>query len=139
MLLQSLGNRFNVRGDFNANNFYWGSRLNTTKGIELLSAKKETNCNIQSTGKPTYWPIDPQKIPDLIDFFITKNISVNTSIKESDHFSSDHSFIILRVDENILNVTQTVTLANKETDWDSFKQDLESFINLSVPLKTLDC
>ena len=25
--------------------------------------------------EPTYWPTDTNKIPDLLDFFITKNIS----------------------------------------------------------------
>lgn len=34
----------------------------------------ETNCEIHSAKKPTYWPIDPKKIPDLLDFFITKNV-----------------------------------------------------------------
>ena len=68
-----MGKRFIVGSDFNAKNIQWGSRLTTPKGRELLRAIQENKCEAISTGKPTYWPTDPSKIPDLIDFFITKN------------------------------------------------------------------
>jgi len=61
-------------GNFNAKNTHWGSRLTRTKGRELLRAIQETGREAMSTGKPTYWPTDPGKIPDLTDFFIIKNI-----------------------------------------------------------------
>ncbi|GBP06325.1 hypothetical protein EVAR_70289_1 [Eumeta japonica] len=31
--------------------------------------------DVISSGEPTYWPSDRQKIPDVIDFGVTKNIS----------------------------------------------------------------
>ena len=61
-------------GDFNAKNTHWGSRLTTTKGRELLRAIQETRCEAMATEKPTYWLTDPGKVPDLINFFIVKNI-----------------------------------------------------------------
>jgi hypothetical protein len=33
------------------------------------------NYSYISSGTPTYWPTDPAKIPDLLDFFVTKGIS----------------------------------------------------------------
>jgi hypothetical protein len=64
-----------VGGDYNAKNTHWGSRLTTCKGKELYDAIKEYCCEYHSTSKPTYWPTDEKKIPDLLDFFITqKNI-----------------------------------------------------------------
>jgi hypothetical protein len=54
---------------------YSGSRLITTEGRELYTAVTDTGCEIVSTGKPRYWPTDPKKLPDLIDFFVLKNIS----------------------------------------------------------------
>jgi hypothetical protein len=36
-----------------------------------------------STGEPTYWPSDRNKIPDLLDFAITKGISEVLSHVES--------------------------------------------------------
>lgn len=134
--LKGLGNRFILGGDFNAKNTYWGSRLTTTKGKELLCAIRETQCKTLSTGKPTYWPTDQKKIPDLIDFFIYKNISPNLlRIEESYDMSSDHSPIILTLSETLMPKENYPTLVNKNTDWESFKIDLDSVIDLKVPLK----
>lgn len=74
-LLSSCGNRFIMGADFNAKHSHWGSRLITTKGRELYQVAQICGCEFASTGKPTYWPTDPGKVPDLIDFFITRNIS----------------------------------------------------------------
>lgn len=70
----NLGPRF-IIGDFNTKHTAWGSRLNTPKGRELLQAINDCACNFIFSGKPTYWPSDRDRLPDLIDFFITKGIS----------------------------------------------------------------
>jgi len=54
-----------------------GSRLITTKGRELFKAANTTKAQLISTRKPTYLPTDPNKLPDLIDFYVTKRISSN--------------------------------------------------------------
>lgn len=44
------------------------------------------------TGKPTYWPIDDNKVPDLLDFFISKKLSYNfIEIKDNFEQSSECS------------------------------------------------
>jgi hypothetical protein len=48
-----------------------------TKGKELHEAAAELVCTYQSSRKPTYWPTDLRKIPDLLDFFIIRNIFSN--------------------------------------------------------------
>ena len=56
-----------------------------------------------STGKPTYWPTDLNKTPDLIDFFVIKNVSINyIEIDEVYDLSSDHSPILLIISEHIM-------------------------------------
>lgn len=60
-LLQSLGEKFILGGDYNAKHTHWGSRLITTKGKELYQAVREYDCEFHSTKKPTYWPTDLQK------------------------------------------------------------------------------
>lgn len=137
--LQSLGKRFIVGGDFNAKNLIWGSRLTSPKGKELLSAIQEIGCDFISTGKPTYWPTDRNKIPDLIDFFITKNVSYNfLQIDENHELHSDHTAILLTLSETIIKKPININLCNKYTDWISFKMYLEDKINLQVPIKTKD-
>jgi hypothetical protein len=33
--------------------------------------------NIHTTGRPTYWPTDRNKIPDVIDFYISKKVPMH--------------------------------------------------------------
>lgn len=134
--LEKLGNRFILGGDFNAKNIHWCSRLTTTKGKELLSAVKQINCETVSTGNPTYWPTDQNKLPDLIDFYIYKNIASGfLSIEEGYDMNSDHSPTILTLSESIIEKEDTPRLVNKHTDWESFKIDLNDEIDLNVPLR----
>lgn len=72
-----LGNIFIAGGDYIAKHTHWGSRLITQKGRALLKAINTINAGTISTRKPTYWATDPNKIPDLLDFFVVKNISPN--------------------------------------------------------------
>ncbi len=105
-------------GDFNAKNLIWGSRLTSPKGKESLSTIHEIGCDFISTGKPTYWPTDRNKIPDLIDFFITKNVSYNfLQIDENHELHSDHTAILLTLSETIIKKPININLCNKYTNW----------------------
>jgi hypothetical protein len=89
-----------------------------------------------STGKPTYWPTDPSKIPDLIDFFINKNMPAHyLQIEESHDLNSHHSPILLTLSENIIQIENNPVLVDRRTDWESFRQSFEEKINLMVPLR----
>jgi hypothetical protein len=84
-----------------------------------------------STGKPTSWLTDLGKIPDLIDFFIIKNIPAQyQQIEESHDLNSDHTPILLTLSENIIQKESNTVLVNRCTDWESFSQSLEEKINL---------
>jgi hypothetical protein len=121
--LRSLGERFMVGGDYNAKNTHWGSGLATLKGKELYDAITDYGCEYHSTSKPTYWPTDEKKIPDLLDFFITKNISANYIDIEVEYgLSSDHSGIILTLSETIIRKVAIPKLVNKLTGKDLKKK-----------------
>jgi hypothetical protein len=130
-----MGNRFIIGGDFNAKHTHWGSRLTTTKGRELLKAINEYKCEAISMGKPMYWPTDPERIPDLIDFYIIKNISSNyIQLEDNLELGSDHLPIILS-ESVVLNPCNPM-LVNKKTDWDGFRTTIDERIQLMVPLQT---
>lgn len=102
----------------------------------MLESVREYGCETLSIGKPTYWPTDPSRIPDLIDFFIIKNISTNfLHIEEGWDMDSDHSPVMLTLSECIIKKESNPTLVNKFTDWSGFRLYLDEKINLSVPLK----
>jgi hypothetical protein len=136
----TLGNRFIVGGDWNAKHTYWGSRLTVTRGRELKKSVDNNHLLPLSSGEPTYWPTDSRKIPDLLDFFITKNIGQQyIGITSCLDGSSDHTPIILTLSSTILsNSGGNERLYNHKTDWNSFRDYIDSNINLKIRLKDHD-
>lgn len=126
-LFRSLNHKFIIGGDFNAKHTYWGSRLNTPKGKSLLNAGLEANCDFHSTGKPTYWPTDSNKVPDLIDFFVVKGLSNNyIKMDECSDLTSDHTPVILTISETLIQKEAQPRLTGNKTDWDGFRAALSS-------------
>lgn len=136
---QKLGSRFIAGGDYNAKHPKWGSRLTNPKGRELLTAMLNNNYDVLSTGKPTYWPTDLNKIPDVLDIFVTKGISPNyINVSESFDLSSDHSPIIATICTTLIKKEMRAKLTNKKTDFNTFQKYLNDLINLGSPLKSND-
>jgi hypothetical protein len=131
-----LGNKFVAGGDYNSKHTIWGSRLITTKGRELLQVIRNKNYKFLSTGSPTYWPTDNQKIPDLLDFFITNGISTAyTEITSSYDLTSDHNPIIATVSTVVIYREATPRLHGTKTNWDTYRNILQERTNLSVRLQ----
>lgn len=133
----SLGQTFITGGDFNAKHVSWGSRLTTTKGRELYALINENNYSTLSTGEPTYWPTDVNKIPDLLDFCITHGISSNyLDIQSNFDLTSDHTPIIVTISTTIIKKQSRLKLYSKNTDWELFKEHIRQNLNLDISMKT---
>ena len=85
-----------------------------------------------SPRQPTYWPTDPRKNPDLIDFGITKNIDRGALSEEISYdLCSDHSAIIVTYSGQ----TPTSKTNNLyKQDWLKYKKYISSHIQLSPTL-----
>lgn len=130
---QSLGNKFLATGDYNAKHTIWGSRLISPKGRQLRNSLS-IGLDFVSTGKPTYWPSDPRKTPDLIDFGITKGFKKDQLISEPCfELSSDHSPVIITI--FVSGLLQTSQLTTKTTDWQKYKNYVDEHLPGAVPLK----
>lgn len=89
-----------------------------------------------STGQPTYWPTDPQKIPDLIDFAVIKGIpKLNTNAESCLDLSSDHTPILVEISNQILIEEKPCVLYNKSTNWAYFQEEVENNLNNQISLK----
>lgn len=63
---------------------------------ELYQALLNTNPSCISKGDPTYWPSDPRKLPDCIDFFVTHAISSRyIDVTNVADLTSDHAPVVL--------------------------------------------
>ncbi|GBP00932.1 Probable RNA-directed DNA polymerase from transposon BS [Eumeta japonica] len=134
---KTLGKRFIAAGDYNAKHTFWGSRLTLPRGRELLKSAQSGHMNIISTGQPTYWPTDKDKIPDIVDFCIFKGIA-NTNISCSScwDLSSDHSPILVEITAEIRETTRRCTLHNKRTNWPLFRALTDEAFSVPIALQT---
>jgi hypothetical protein len=105
----------------------------------LLEALNRQNCNYLSTGEPTYWPSDYNKLPDILDLFIYKVIATNCVQIESKHvLSSDHTPVIATLSTHMINNPTVPTLVTNATNWNSFRTYIEDHINMNIKLKETD-
>ncbi|GBP11257.1 Probable RNA-directed DNA polymerase from transposon BS [Eumeta japonica] len=75
-----------------------GFLSNYSQGRTLFNTITKMGLDVISSGEPTYWPSDRQKIPDVIDFGVTKNISRElVDVEASLDLSSDHSPTIVSI------------------------------------------
>lgn len=139
-LFNKLGPRFIIGGDFNVKHTAWGARIITPgKGKELLSAINISKCEHHSAREPTYWPTDKNRMPDLLDFFISKGISSTyMKIENLCDLTSDHTPVLLTLGTSVIRRTKKLNLTNKHTNWAIFREKLDSRIKLNVKLKTIE-
>jgi hypothetical protein len=89
-----------------------------------------------STGTPTYWPTDGNKIPDILDFFVTNGISSTyTDIRSSYDLTPGHSPIIATNSTSVIVRKPTPRLHNSQTNWDIYRRIIQDKVNLTMKLK----
>jgi len=129
-----LGDRFIAAGDYNAKHTHWGSRLVTPKGRQIYNAiiKPNNKLDYVSPGNPTYWPTDPRKVPDLIEFAVTKNIPRNIiSVKALSDLSSDHSPVLITLLQSTKTTDHPLIQTSHRTNCLKFKKYVSSYIKLT--------
>jgi hypothetical protein len=105
----------------------------------LLEPLNRQNCNYLSTGEPTYWPCDYNKLPDLLHFFIYKVIATNCIQIESNHeLSSDHTPVTATLSNHVINNSTIPTLVTNATNWNSYRKYIEDHINMNIKIKEID-
>ncbi|CAB0044414.1 unnamed protein product, partial [Trichogramma brassicae] len=131
-----LGHRFIAGGDWNAKHPWWGSRLQTPnpRGRQLYEAIQKHDCITISTGEPTYWPSDPKKRPDLIDFAVAKGIKHKFRACSSLDLTSDHSPVTIVIDTPLKSTLRT----KQKTNWTKFKEIVQKKVHCNMPLRTAE-
>jgi len=110
----------------------------TQRARTLQSIIDTMNLSTAAIGKPTHWPIDSKKIPDLLDFVITRGISKNfCSIESCLDLSSNYSSVIITLNSKVITRNKPYTLHNAKTDF-YFQELLTISLNNSISLKTDD-
>ncbi|CAA9995012.1 unnamed protein product, partial [Nesidiocoris tenuis] len=87
--------------------------------------------------EPTHYPDNPQHMPDVLDFFLSKNIAGTSPYADVIHeLSSDHYPVSMKVSGNVEAVHEVPTLIKHPFDWNRYKQILDQTTNTRLPLRT---
>ncbi|GBP16729.1 Probable RNA-directed DNA polymerase from transposon BS [Eumeta japonica] len=136
---KTLGNRYICCGDWNAKHVFWGSRLTSPRGRQLYLATNDLNLHCVSHGVSTYWPADPNKKPDLLDFYVIKNIPLSQlDVEECTDLSSDHTPVIVNVHCQAVLIEYPQRMYNHRTDWDEYRAKITKSVNLNSPLNDVN-
>jgi hypothetical protein len=80
---------------------------------------ERNNLKHLSMGETTYWPSDRTKLPDLVDFRVTKGIPQDfAEAKSCFDLASDHSPVLITLTSHALNQEKQPSLSNRHTNWD---------------------
>jgi len=129
-----LGDRFIALGDYNAKHTHWNSSLVAPKERQLHNAiiKPSNKLDYVFSGSPTYWPTDPRKVPDLIDFAVTKNIPRNIiSAKALSDLSSNHSPRVITLLQSPKTSDHPHRLTPHRTNWLKYEKYVSSLVKLT--------
>lgn len=133
----TLGSRFIAGGDWNAKHPHWGSRITSTRGRQLKKSLDKRRISTISTEEPTHWPSDTNRLPDVIDFFVTKGLSrLHYQIESCLDADTNHVPVILTIGTTAFNINKRQQLYNNKTDWHNVRDLIENKIDLRIALKT---
>lgn len=136
-ILNKLEVRFILGGDFNAKHTAWRSRLIIPKRRALYEAIEDCAGKYHSPRRPTFWPSDIDRLPDLLDLFITRGTSSSyIQIVNVDNLTSDHIPVSMMLSTTVIRRKKKLTIINKHTNWNKFREKLDEQINLKIRLKT---
>jgi hypothetical protein len=97
----------------------------------------DSNYDYISNGAPTYWPTNPRKLTDLLDFFVSHGLHrSNYLIHSKFDLSSDHTPVIVSLSTAAINKPLPPKLTTRNTDWNTFQNYLEENTNLNIRLKS---
>ena len=122
-----------IAGDLNCKNLYWGSTLTDAHGERLLNVLIDNHFHILNNGEKTrYNPVTGNE--QSLDIIACDNECVKyfSSFDIGDDIGSDHYPLNAKFELGCRNKSHVVYRNIKETDWESFKSDLNAF-HLEVP------
>lgn len=107
-----------------------------TRGRILHNIIQNKNLKFLSPPNPTYWPIHQNIQPDILDFFITNLPNhINRNISTLSDFSSDHTPVLLSLNDHVTLKTTYPTLTPEKINWQIFSESVESQVFLNISLK----
>lgn len=134
-IIHEMKTNFVIGGDFNSKHPRWGSNTSNPRGKLLHNIVYQHKLGLLHPIEPTHYP-DDGSTPDVLDFFITKNLDYCSHPSVLHDLSSDHYPVLTTMSTNTLDKTSIPTLIKHPFDWTTYTTTLEQHTDLQIPLKT---
>lgn len=134
-ILNDLGSKFIIGGDFNAKSRLWGSFRGDVRGRCLQQAVQSSSAQILATGHATHYPADTNRTPSHIDLFVYNGLRPeNFMIRTEYQLSSDHLPIVVTYDTVPVITTKMSRLLPSGANLDVFRLELEKTLDLNLEI-----
>jgi hypothetical protein len=129
-------NIYLIGGNFKSKHTSWGFRITNSRGRILHNVIQNENLKFLSPPNPKYWPTHQNRQTDILDFFIINLLNhINRNISNLSDLSSDHTPVLLSLNDHVILKTTYTTLTSGKINWKIFSETVESQISLNISLK----
>jgi len=127
----SLDNSIIMTGDLNAKHTNWGCRVINPNGTKLLSFLANTPYTIFAPNEPTYFPLDVNRHPDILDILLIKSIPFNCTQETLAELDSDHIPVKITITSSSQSYQSNNSLIKGKPNWNIFSNQINA--NLIIP------
>lgn len=123
-----------IVGDLNCKHPAWFSVAANANGIKLFELMNKSDWVVLGPEEPTYFPNHINRIPDVLDILVCKNVlGIVSQCVLSAELPSDHAPVIVKLDAILLQYPPRLKLINGPIDWDLFREKVDR--KLTIPAK----
>lgn len=124
-----------IAGDLNAKHTSWNSKVCNSKGRTLFAHSCKNDFIVAGPREPTHHSYNLLHQPDVLDVVVYKNICHSIELQTRTRLSSDHNPVQITIGDELEQHEPSLKFNYRRTDWDLFRNELESRVGFS-PLTT---
>jgi hypothetical protein len=125
-----LNNNALMTGYLNSKHTNWGCVVNPN-GNKLQKYKSHTTCTISAPSKPTYFPYDNNRLPDILNILIIISIPYNIIQESVIELDSDHNPVKINKNSPLQFHHSNNSIIKGKLNWNIYSDYINK--NLKIP------
>jgi len=135
--VMSLHNSIIVAGDLNSKHTNWDCRVNNLNGVRLQNFIANTPYSIAAPNKPTYFPTDINRLPDILDILLLKSIPFVCMQETLAELDSDHAPVKITLNSTSQSYHCNNSLIKGKPNWDIYSNQIKTKLKIPSSIPSL--
>lgn len=123
-----------ICGDLNSKHPSWNSRVQNTRGLQLLRHTNNSSYVVRAPPQPTYYSYNPAILPDTLDIAVLNNIIADINLNAIPALNSDHDPVIMDFTSSPVTPHRPPGIRLQDVDWDRFRVGLTQLPQPPTPI-----